>query len=160
MADKDPKKQQMEYIAIGALVLVALFIGVAKFKKKDTDDEVFSRRQFNERWAEVEILEAKPPKVERGVQYAVTTERIPLKSPFEGKSVDAGADVTLPTMTFQGMVWSSVRPQVIIDNKVYDKGDFIEVGAGEEKDRIKVEDIARDGIYLRYKGRQFIVRPR
>jgi len=33
MADVDLKKQQMEYIGIGLLVLVAFFIGVARFKK-------------------------------------------------------------------------------------------------------------------------------
>lgn len=161
MADKDPKRQQMEYIAVGALVLVALFIGISKFKKKDTDDEVFSRKEFEEKWVEVEIIEAKVPKKEKGTQYATDTDRIPLKSPFEEEdALDAGEDVTLPTITFQGMVWSSVRPQAIIDNVVYDKGETIEVGTGEEKSKILIEDIARDGIYLRYKGRQFIVRPK
>ncbi|MBU4311501.1 MAG: hypothetical protein KJ706_02125 [Candidatus Omnitrophica bacterium] len=160
MADKDPKRQQMEYMAVGALVLAALFVGVSKFKKKAPDDEVFSRKQFEEKWADVKVLEANVPKREKGAQYATETERIPLKSPFEEEDLDVDEDVTLPSMTFQGMVWSSVRPQAIINSKVYDKGEVIEIVAGEGIDKILIEDIARDGIYLRYKGRQFIVRPK
>ncbi len=161
MAEKDPKRQQMEYIAVGALVLVALFIGVFKFKKKAPDDEVFTRKQFNEKWAEVDILEAKVPKAEEGTKYATKTDRTPFKSPFEEvDATDAGEDITLPSMTFQGMVWSSIRPQVIINNKVYDKGEAIEIKAGEGIDNILIEDIARNGIYLKYKGKQFIVKPK
>ncbi len=162
MAEANLKKQRMEYIAIGTLVLVAVFIGISKFQKKEKDDEVFSRTEFNKKWKEVEILELKVPKEEKGVDYIASVERIPLKSPFEeeGKVEAAGEVVTLPTMVFQGMVWNSLRPQAIIDNKVYDVDDDILVGEGETAGKIKIKDITREGIFLKYKGREFIVRPK
>lgn len=162
MAEAGLKKQQMEYIAIGTLVLVAVLIGVSKFQKKEKDDEVFSRTEFNKKWKEVEILELKVPKEEKGVDYVASVERVPLKSPFEeeSKAGAVGEDVTLPVMAFQGMVWNSRRPQAIIDNKVYDVDDVILVGEGEAAGTIKVKDITREGIFLKYKGKEFIVRPK
>ena len=68
MAESAPKKQHtVEYIAIAALVLIAVIMGIVRFKKGDTDDEVFSRKEFNKQWAEVEILEAGVPKKEKEV---------------------------------------------------------------------------------------------
>jgi len=161
MPEKDPKKQQMEYIVVGLLVVVAVFIGLAKFKKKGKDDEVFSRKEFNERWEEVEILEENLPEEEKGISYTADAERIPFKSPFEGKEVElAGEEIILPEMTFQGMVWNSARPQAIIDNKVYDKLDTIEIAAGEAMIKVKINDITKDGIYLEYKRKKFLVRPK
>lgn len=160
MAETDMKKQHMEYIVVGILVLAALFIGINRFKKKDKDDEVFSRREFSEKWKEVEILEKEVPQEEKGIVYDTYSERIPFKSPFEEELVAAGEQVELPTMTFQGMVWSSLRPQAIIDNKVYDIGDAIVVGSGDTKEEIKIKDIDRKGIHLIYKGREFLVRPK
>ena len=160
MAEANPKKQQMEYIAIGALVLVALFIGMTRFKKKDKDDEVFSRKEFNKKWEEVKALEKSVPEDEKAIAYTVYSERAPFKSPFEGDTEELGEDVTLPKLNLQGMVWSSQRPQAIIDNKVYDVGDVIEIGSGEAKEEIKINDIDRDGLHLRYKGMKFIVRPK
>jgi hypothetical protein len=163
MADSTVKKQHMiEYIAIGALVVVALIIGMARFKKGDTDDEVFSRKEFNEKWKEVEILEANVPKKEKEIAYAVGDERFPFKSPFddmiENKKPEE-ENVTLPEMQFQGMVWKSSRPQAIINNKVYDIKDTIKIDA-ETEEVIRVKDIAKDGIHLVYKGKEFIVRPK
>ena len=62
-------------------------------------------------------------------------------------------------MTFQGMVWSSVRPQVIIDNKVYDVGDVIALGEGEAA-HVKIIDIDKQGIHLKYMGKGLLVRPK
>ena len=161
MAEKDPKKQQMEYITVGVLVIVALFIGLNKFKKKGKDDEVFSRKEFDKKWKEVEILEKKIPEEEKGIVYTADAERLPFKSPFEAKQMEvAGETVTLPAMTFQGMVWKSRRPQAIINNKVYDVEDTIEIGTGENIAKVKVKGITKDGIYLEYRKREFIVRPK
>ena len=161
MADVDLKKQQMEYIGIGLLVLVAFFIGVARFKKKGNGDEVFSRKEFNKEWAEVEILEKKVPKEDKKIAYVTYSDRIPFKGPFEGEltTETCGVDVMLPSMTFQGMIWSSERPQVIIDNNVYDIGDVIVIGSGETADEIKIKNIDKQGIHLRYKGVEFLKRP-
>lgn len=161
MADKDPKKQQMEYIAIAVLVMVALFIGITRFKKKDSDDEVFSRKEFDKKWKEVEILEKDVPEEEKGISYATSTKRIPFKSPFEGRKKEVvDEDITLPQMTFQGMVWNSIRPQALINNKVYNINDFIEVGMGEIKDKVKIKDITKSGIHLEYRRKEFMVRPK
>jgi len=161
MAEMKLKKQQIEYIGVGALVLVALLIGLTRFKKGDRNDEVFSRKEFNEKWAEVEVLEAKVPEEESGVAYLAGTERVPFKSPLEEEAVSVEDEsVTLPAMKFQGMVWSSIRPQAIIDDKLYDVDDVIEVGLGETKTQVKIKDITRTGIRLRFKGKDFIVRPK
>ena len=161
MAEANLKKQQMEYIGIGLLVLVALFIGIVRFKKKDKDDEVFSRKEFDKEWAEVEILEKKVPKEEKKIAYATYSNRIPFKGPLEEEltAEASGIDVTLPSMTFQGMIWSSKRPQVVIDNNVYNIGDVVVIGSGEAEDEVKIKDIDKQGIHLRYKGVEFLKRP-
>ncbi|MEK7867918.1 MAG: hypothetical protein AAB157_00915, partial [Candidatus Omnitrophota bacterium] len=69
-------------------------------------------------------------------------------------------NVVLPEMTFQGMVWKSSRPQAIINSKVYDIKDVINVGAEGLGEEIKIKDITKDGIHLIYKNKEFIVRPK
>jgi len=159
MAKTNLTKQQKEYIAVILLVIVSLFIGMQKFKKKSGDDEVFSRSEFNEKWKEVEILEKQTPKGIEAVSYA-DSERIPFEGPFDEEKEDqeAGEEIVLPSLTFQGMVWNSRRPQAIINNKVYDIGDSIVLG--EDQDEIKIKDIARNGIILEYKRKEFVVRPK
>ncbi|MCX5687039.1 MAG: hypothetical protein NTV71_00075 [Candidatus Omnitrophica bacterium] len=165
MAEQMSQKQHTtEYIAISALVLVALVIGIMKFKKGDTDDEVFSRKEFNKKWQEVEILEASVPKDENEIIYNVENERFPFKSPFDDmakyKEEPVDENVTLPEMLFQGMVWKSSRPQAIINNKVYDIKDVINVGTEAGEGNIVVKDITKEGIRLIYKKKEFIVRPK
>ena len=159
MAKTNLTKQQKEYIAVILLVVVSLFIGMQKFKKKGGDDEVFSRSEFNEKWKEVEILEKMTPKGIEAISY-IDSERIPFEGPFDKEKEEPEADenITLPALTFQGMVWSSQRPQAIIDNKVYDIGDSIVLG--QDQDEIKVKDISKNGMILEYKSKEFIVRPK
>lgn len=159
MAKTNLTKQQKEYAAVILLVIVSLFIGMQKFKKKDVDDEVFSRNEFNEKWKEVEILEKVMPKGIEAISY-VDSERIPFEGPFdkEKEKLEVDESITLPALTFQGMVWNSQRPQAIIDNKVYDIGDSIVLG--QDQDEIKVKDIAKNGMILEYKRKEFIVRPK
>ena len=163
MAELAPKKQHtVEYIAIAALVLIAVIMGIARFKKGDTDDEVFSRKEFNKQWAEVEILEAGVPKKEKEVAYVGSPDKIPFKSPFDEVEEDKAPEeqVTLPAMTFQGMVWKSSRPQAIINNKVYDVNDIVNIDTGVIGGEIRVKDVTKDGIHLIYKKKEFIVRPK
>lgn len=161
MAETEAKKPHMEYIVVGILVLAAFFIGISRFKKKDKDDEVFSRKEFTKKWEEVEILEKEVPENEKGVTYDTYSERAPFKSPFEEEEAAvAGEQVTLPVMSFQGMIWSSTRPQAIIDNKVYDIGDVVVAGTGDVKEEVKIKDISRGGISLKYKGKEFLVKPK
>ena len=162
MADVAPKKQHtIEYIAIGALVLTAIIIGIARFKKGDVNDEVFSRKEFTEKWKEVEILEAGVPKNEKIVAFAPDGETFPFRSPFDDTEETKQTDenVVLPEMQYQGMIWKSPRPQAIINNKVYDIGDDIEA-VGEAEAKVKVKDVTVDGIHLIYKSKEFIVRPK
>ena len=160
MAEAATKKQHtIEYIAIGALVAAAIIIGIARFKKGDIDDEVFSRKEFNNKWKEVEILEANIPNKENKISYTMGDDSLPFKSPLDEIAVENKApeeNILLTEMQFQGMIWRSSRPQAIINNKVYDIKDVISVTEGE----IEVKDINKDGIHLVYKNKEFIVRPK
>jgi len=160
MAESVPKKQHtIEYVAIGALVAVALIIGIARFRKGDNDDEVFSRKEFNEKWKAVDILEANVPGKENEVISAIEDNELPFKSPFDDmveKKVAEDDTILLPAMQFQGMIWKSSRPQAIIDDKVYDVKDIITMTEGV----IEVRAINKDGIHLIFKNKEFIVRPK
>ncbi|MFA4991821.1 MAG: general secretion pathway protein GspB [Candidatus Omnitrophota bacterium] len=157
MAETVKKKMHVEYIAVGALVITALVIGVSRFKKGDVNDEVFSRKEFTQKWKEVEILEANVPTDEKPVSYLLSAEKEPFKGPLDLYVKEEDMEkIVLPPMTFQGMVWKSFRPQAVIDNKVYDIGDTVTAGT----EQVKVKDITPEGIHLRYKGKEFIVRPK
>ncbi|MFH1853982.1 MAG: hypothetical protein ABH815_01575 [Candidatus Omnitrophota bacterium] len=161
MADAGAKKKQMEYMAITGLVLIALFVGISRFKKGSVDDEVFSKKKFKEKWKEVEVLEKNIPEEEKGVSYGADSQKIPFKSPLEDvKKIEATEDISLPSMTLQGMIWNSRRPQAIINNKVYEINDIIDTGSQEDEFNVKIADITKEGIYLRYKGKDFLVRPK
>lgn len=160
MADVIQKKQHnIEYIAIIALVILALSIGITRFKKTGSDDEVFTKKEFTKKWKEVEILDAKVLKKEKEISYSLSDERVPFKGPFDEEKKEeevAAENVVLPAMEFQGMVWNGFRPQAIINNKVYDVNDTI--GLGDEQ--VLVNGVSKDGISLKYKGKEFIVRPK
>ncbi|MDP2921618.1 MAG: hypothetical protein Q8O12_04560 [Candidatus Omnitrophota bacterium] len=162
MAESAQKKQHnIEYIAIAALVAVAVIIGITRFKKSDANDEVFSREEFNKRWKEVEIIEANVPAMKKeAVAFAPPGDTPPFKSPFDEIKEDKPVDenITLPTMAFQGMVWKSSRPQAIINNKVYDVNDV--VMSTDSTGDVRVKSIDKEGIHLTYKGKEFIVRPK
>lgn len=159
MADAVPKKQRtLEYIGLAVFVMVALVLGITRFKKGDIDDEVFSRKEFDKKWEDVKILEAKVPKIEKDIVYNITDDKIPFKGPIDDESTKQALeeDIVLPALTFQGMIWKSFRPQAIINGKIYDVNDTI--GEGEES--ILVKAILQDGIHLIYKGKEFIGRPK
>jgi len=155
------KKQQMEYMTVGVLIVIALLVGVSRFKKKDNDDEVFSRKKFNEQWKEVQILEESVPKKEFGVNYFAGLDETPFKGPMDELkkvTLEKQEEVFLPTLNVQGMVWNSARPQVIINGAVYDINDAIILEGAEGK--IIIRDVLKEGIHLRYMGQSFMVKPR
>jgi len=157
------KQHNVEYIAIGALVVAALILGITRFKKSNAEDEVFSRKEFKQKLEEIEALEAKVPKKEKQVDYAVKDEMFPFKSLFdEAEEIKEDVDeaITLPSMQCQGMVWKSSRPQTIINNKVYDINDIINVEGDVLGGDIEVKAITKEGVYLIYKKKEFIVRPK
>ena len=142
-------------------MLFRSIMGIVRFKKRDIDDEVFSRKEFTNKWKEVEILEAKLPKDEKMMTFVPDREIQPFKSPFDDIEKDREVkeeNVVLPEMRYQGIIWKSSRPQAIINNKVYDIKDIINVETSGEG--IMVKDIDKEGIHLLYKGKEFIVRPK
>lgn len=161
MAENDLKKQQKEYVTVGLLVLVALFIGISRFKKKEGTGDIFYRKQFNERWKEIEILESTLPEEEKGAKYVLGDEATPFKSPITDKKkmVIIDEEILLPSIALQGMVWNSRRPQAIINGKVYDVNDIVEVD-GKGSNKVKIIDISKEGMRLRYKGKEFIINPK
>ena len=58
---------------------------------------------------------------------------------------------TLPGLQVQGMVWSTNKPQAIINDTLVRIGDTI---AGAE-----ILDIRKEGVYVLYEERQYILRP-
>jgi len=154
MADTNKKKQQMEYIAVAVLSVIAIFIAVNKFAGSTKSREVFSGRILNKKSQQVEKTKEIALYREKKVEYTAIDKRIPFKSPLEGrkKKVVVEEEIILPTMIVQGMIWNSPRPQAVIDKKIYDVDDIIN-GA-------KIKDVAKDGVYLSYMGKEFIIRPK
>ncbi|MBU1061911.1 MAG: general secretion pathway protein GspB [Candidatus Omnitrophica bacterium] len=164
MAETTLKKQQMEVIAISVLVAAALFIGLARFKKKPADDEVFSKKRFNQEWEKVEKLEKEIPAVEKEIVFSVVRARTPFEGPFDTiKQIEVkDEEIALPVMEFQGVIWNSIRPQAVIDNKVYMIGDVIKIKNELEEgfDNVRISDITEKGVHLEYKRTEFIVKPK
>ncbi|MEE9316452.1 MAG: hypothetical protein V3U97_05020 [bacterium] len=102
-------------------------------------------------------LNPKPGFAEK-VEYTSQDLRDPFQSPFElykpvgepeGKppSVIGG----LSQLEVQGIVWGSKPPQAIINNTVLKAGEVIE-GA-------EILSIRKEGVYVLYEGREYILRP-
>jgi len=161
MVDASAKKQQMEYIIIAVLLVVALFVAMGRLRGKGQDDKLFSREGFKstKEWREVEILKRKLPKKEEGVSYAAFDKKIPFKGPLEDKEkkVVIEEKVVLPPVRIQGMIWNSMRPQAIINSRVHEVNDMIAMG---EDGQAEIEGITKKGVHLRYKGKEFIVKPK
>ena len=149
-------KQQKEYIVISGFVLLALIIGITRFQKKSQDDKVFSRTNYNKQMKEIELLRSNAPIEEQGIKYQVDSgKRVPFKNPLEDRKPISIEDVVvdLPEIVFQGIIWNSARPQVIVNGIIYEVGDII-------GDGIMIKDVTKDGVHLRYKSRDFIVKPK
>ena len=91
----------------------------------------------------------------RRVEYTSEALPDPFESPWERQKVLTEEPPTigydLPQLKVQGMVWGTEMPQAIINNTVVKIGEFVQ-GA-------EVIDIRREGIYVLYEGKQYIVRP-
>ena len=95
------------------------------------------------------------------VSYTSQNLRDPFQSPFEMRLIAIEEEeeqrpvepigYDLPHFSVQGMVWGTQMPQAIINNSVVKVGETI---AGAE-----VLDIRKEGVYLLYQGRQYILRP-
>ena len=102
-------------------------------------------------------LSAKPGSPEK-VEYTSQDLRDPFQSPFElfmpvEEPEDAPPPVVggLPHLEIQGMVWDSSLPQAIINNTVLKAGEVIE--------GVEILAIRKEGVYVLYEGRQYILRP-
>lgn len=91
------------------------------------------------------------------VKYTSGDLRDPLKSLLEEEKISPVLDpaeeevIFLPPLDVQGMVWGVEPVKAIINNEVVGKGDIIL--------EAQILDIKKDGVYLLYKGEQFVVRP-
>lgn len=152
------EKKRIEYITIGVLVVVALFIVLSRLGNEDKGYKVSSTRGvIDKEWKGLEMFIASIPKKE-GVEYTATKKRIPFEGPLEAGKRPTVVDenIILPRLALQGMIWNSMKPQTVINNKIYGVNDMI--SAGEYK--IEIKDITRSGVHLEYRGKEFIVRPR
>lgn len=88
------------------------------------------------------------------VKYTSQDLRDPFQSPFEmgvGAIEQPMVSPGLTHLKIQGIVWGSKMPQAIINNAV--------VGVGEVIAGVEILDIRREGVYVLYEGRQYILRP-
>ncbi len=96
----------------------------------------------------------------RAPTYTSQNLRDPFESPFEIKreayESKAEPEVSpirseLPNLEVQGMIWGSKTPQAIINDTV--------VRVDEVIADATILDIRKEGIYVLYEGRQYILRP-
>lgn len=93
------------------------------------------------------------------VEYTSGELRDPLRSPLplEEEKISLPAApveeevVSLPSLSVQGMVWGVEPAKAIINDEV--------VGIGDTILDAQVLDIKKEGVYLLYKGKEFIVKP-
>lgn len=91
------------------------------------------------------------------VKYTSGGLRDPLKNILKEEKVSPVLEpveeevIYLPPLYVQGMVWGVEPVKAIINNQVVGKGDVIL--------EVQVLDIKKDGVYLLYKGEQFVIRP-
>lgn len=70
-----------------------------------------------------------------------------LEHPEKIAEAELGADITLPKVDIQGIIWSKRFPQVIINGSVMSPGDFLE--------EFEIKEIRRNGIILFFKGNDY-----
>ena len=86
------------------------------------------------------------------VEYTSGNLRDPFESPFEmGEQIQKETIVGLPQLQVQGMIWGSAMPQAIVNNMI--------VKIGEIVDGAEILDIRKEGVYVLYEGKQYILRP-
>jgi competence CoiA-like predicted nuclease len=88
------------------------------------------------------------------VEYTSQNLRDPFKNPFEKEKEleqSFSTELDLSRFQIQGMVWNSDTPQAIINNTVVNIGDVIE--------DVEIVAIHKEGIYVFYEGREYILRP-
>ena len=89
-----------------------------------------------------------PPEIE----YTSYDLRDPFKSPLEEEITMVPEDIFLPEeFVVRGMVWGIEPVRAIINDEVVGKGDTIL--------DVQVLEIKKEGVYLLYKGKKFIVKP-
>ncbi|MFH1479618.1 MAG: hypothetical protein ABIG92_07645 [Candidatus Omnitrophota bacterium] len=148
------KKEQIEYIVIVIVIIIALFMAITKFSGKDDILKILFRSDFDRKMDEIKAKGLKLPEDKEEVLYSISKDKTPFRSPFD--LLEKG-EVSLPSIQLQGMIWNSTRPQAIINDKAYDVNDVI--STGEIGDGIRIVDITEKGIHLKYKGKFFTVRP-
>lgn len=92
------------------------------------------------------------------VRYTSQALRDPFQNPFEIYTFVEEEQIepsvvgsTLGHLRVQGIVWGTDMPQAIVNNTVVKVGEVI--GGAE------IVDIRKEGVYVLYKGGQYILRP-
>ena len=75
----------------------------------------------------------------------------------QSSEVEKEKEITLPLLKISGLIWNTTRPQAIINEKVVDVGDSINVG--DNKENIKIVSIDKSGLEVEYMGKSFSISP-
>ncbi len=85
------------------------------------------------------------------IEYTGQSLRDPFSSTKMGGSSIKDEIATL-SFTLEGFVWNTKRPQAIINGQVVEVGSKIE--------NAEILDIQKGGVKMRYKGKEFFLRPK
>jgi len=84
------------------------------------------------------------------VEYSAAALKDPFESPIVENVVDLkknAAEVKLPVLKVQGLIWGGNFPQAIINNKV--------VRVDDEVDGAKIVSIEKDGLWVSFNDKQY-----
>lgn len=95
------------------------------------------------------ILAGRPAEA---VQYNGYNYRDPFQSEQQMVTGEAGKKINLKSLSLEGFVWNSDKPQAIINGKIVKRGS--KIGNAE------VVDIQKEGVKLRYQGQEFYLKRR
>jgi hypothetical protein len=122
---------------LGLLILGIIIFGCSIDEVAFCEEETLNQAEFFEAGVRDPFVSLLPAK--RDVVRTVSTGKTELQP------------TALPTLSVQGLIWGSNKPQAIINNKVFNIGDQIE-GA-------KIIEISKDGVKLSYQDKIFLAVP-
>ncbi len=138
---------------ISISVGLTVFIIMGMFNFILGQNKLFANVQFDE-IQKLEVQEAQPviritrPKVEYNA--SVCRDPFIIQQAKEGTvEKPMEAEITLPVLKIQGIVWGGKNPQAIINGKVFKIGGVI--------DDAHIVDINKNGVDIFFQGRQFSI---
>ena len=88
------------------------------------------------------------PAAARAVEYTGNEFHDPFSDGSEG--VDIKQEIMGLTLSLEGVVWNSDKPQAVISGKI--------VTVGQKVNKAEVLEIKRDGVKMKYKQQVFVLR--